>query len=121
VRCGRVSDRELAGHAGGRSQSITLGTGRKLNLITIGLLVAVLLVVGADRTLLPQRGVEGPVDVSAEAVTDKSIAVLAFEDLSADGDQAYFADGLSEELLNVLANVPDLKVAGRASSFAFKG
>jgi TolB-like protein len=104
-----------------RSQSITPGTGRKLNLITIGLLVAVLLVVGVDRTLLPQRGAEGPVDVSAEADTDKSIAVLAFEDLSADGDQAYFAEGLSEELLNVLAKVPDLKVAGRTSSFAFRG
>jgi TolB-like protein/Flp pilus assembly protein TadD len=104
-----------------RAQSITPNTGRKLNLITIGMLVAVLLVVGADRMLLPKRGGERPADVSAEAVTDKSIAVLAFEDLSADGDQAYFAEGLSEELLNVLAKVPDLKVAGRTSSFAFKG
>jgi TolB-like protein/Flp pilus assembly protein TadD len=104
-----------------RSQSITPHTGRKLNLITIGLLVGVLLVVGVDRTLLPQRGVEGPVDGSAEVLIDKSIAVLAFEDLSAEGDQAYFAEGLSEELLNVLAKVPDLKVAGRTSSFAFRG
>ena len=56
-----------------------------------------------------------------EVRTEKSIAVLAFEDLSADGDQEYFADGLSEELLNVLARMPDLQVAGRTSSFAFKG
>ena len=41
--------------------------------------------------------------------------------MSPDGDQAYFADGLSEELLNVLAQVPELKVAGRTSSFALKG
>lgn len=47
--------------------------------------------------------------------------MLAFEDFSPDGGQAYFADGLSEELLNVLAQVPELKVAGRTSSFAFKG
>ena len=104
-----------------RTQSITPNTGRKLNLITIGMLIGVLLVVGADRMLLPERGGEGPTEVSAETVTDKSIAVLAFEDLSADGDQAYFAEGLSEELLNVLAKVPDLKVAGRTSSFAFRG
>jgi DNA-binding transcriptional ArsR family regulator len=41
-----------------------------------------------DRTLLPQRGVEGPVDGSAEVLIDKSIAVLAFEDLSAEGEQS---------------------------------
>ena len=104
-----------------RTQSITPDTGRKLNLITIGLLIAVLVVVGAERTLLPKNAAEVPAEFAAEADTDKSIAVLAFEDLSADGDQAYFAEGLSEELLNVLAKVPDLKVAGRTSSFAFKG
>jgi TolB-like protein/Flp pilus assembly protein TadD len=104
-----------------RSQSITPDTGRKLNLITIGLLISVLVVVGVERTLMPKNIGEVPAEVGVEAITDKSIAVLAFEDLSADGDQAYFAEGLSEELLNVLAKVPDLKVAGRTSSFAFKG
>ena len=54
------------------------------------------------------------------AVTEKSIAVLAFQDLSPEGNQEYFAEGISEELLNVLAQIPDLKVAGRTSSFAFK-
>jgi TolB-like protein len=51
--------------------------------------------------------------------TDQSIAVLPFVNMSDDKD--YFADGLSEELLNLLAKIPDLKVAGRTSSFAFKG
>jgi TolB-like protein len=60
-------------------------------------------------------------ETTAAVSADKSIAVLAFEDLSPDGDQEYFADGLSEELLNVLAQIPDLQVAGRTSSFAFKG
>lgn len=52
---------------------------------------------------------------------EKSIAVLAFENISNDPDQEYLADGLSEEILNLLANIPDLKVIGRTSSFAFKG
>jgi len=52
---------------------------------------------------------------------DKSIAVLPFDDMSPNHDQEYFSDGLSEELLNVLAKVPDLKVIARTSSFAYKG
>ena len=103
-----------------RTASITPETGRKLNLITIGMLVAVLAVVVVDRTLMHDHDAT-PGDTVATSVAEKSIAVLAFEDLSPAGDQAYFADGLSEELLNVLAQVPELKVAGRTSSFAFKG
>jgi TolB-like protein/Flp pilus assembly protein TadD len=55
------------------------------------------------------------------AAFDKSIAVLPFADLSAAGDQEYFADGIAEELLNLLAKVPDLRVAARTSAFSFKG
>jgi TolB-like protein/Flp pilus assembly protein TadD len=54
-------------------------------------------------------------------ITDKSIAVLPFVDLSEKKDQEYFADGLAEELLDLLAQVPDLKVPARSSSFFFKG
>lgn len=52
---------------------------------------------------------------------DKSIAVLPFVDMSAAKDQEYFSDGLSEELLNLLSKIPELKVIGRTSSFSFKG
>ena len=55
------------------------------------------------------------------AVTEKSIAVLPFVDMSAGKDQEYFSDGLSEELLNLLSKIPELKVIGRTSSFSFKG
>ena len=103
-----------------RTSSITPETGRKLNLITIGMLVAVLAVLVIERTLVPSVVEQAP-PVAEGATSYNSIAVLAFEDLSPDGDQEYFADGLSEELLNVLAKVRDLKVAGRTSSFAFKG
>jgi serine/threonine protein kinase/Flp pilus assembly protein TadD len=50
-----------------------------------------------------------------------SIAVLPFVNMSRDEENEYFSDGLSEELLNVLAKIPELKVTGRTSSFAFKG
>ncbi|MCM2333261.1 MAG: protein kinase [Anaeromyxobacteraceae bacterium] len=50
-----------------------------------------------------------------------SVAVIPFADLSAGQDQAYFSDGLAEEILNALAQLPGLKVAGRTSSFAFRG
>ena len=53
--------------------------------------------------------------------TGKSIAVLPFENLSGDKEQEYFSDGIAEEILNALAQIKDLKVAGRTSSFRFKG
>ncbi len=52
---------------------------------------------------------------------DRSVAVLPFVDMSAGKDQEYFADGISEELLNLLAKVPQLRVIARTSSFSFKG
>jgi len=55
------------------------------------------------------------------AAPDKSIAVLPFSDLSPGKDQEYFSDGMAEEILNALAKLKDLKVAGRTSSFSFKG
>jgi adenylate cyclase len=72
-------------------------------------------------------GRPGPGGVGA-TITDldpdapvESIAVLPFADLSPDGDQAFFGDGLAEELLDALANVDGLIVAARTSSFRFKG
>lgn len=55
------------------------------------------------------------------SVPTKSIAVLAFTDLSPKHDQDYFSDGIAEELLNALVKMQDLKVAGRTSSFYYKG
>ena len=57
----------------------------------------------------------------APAASQKSIAVLAFVDLSSTKDQEYFSDGIAEEILNALAQVKGLKVAGRTSAFSFKG
>lgn len=58
--------------------------------------------------------------VAAAAITDNSIAVLPFVNMSSDEEQEYFSDGLSEELLNLLARIPELRVAARTSSFSFR-
>ncbi|MFK7829325.1 MAG: adenylyl cyclase [Congregibacter sp.] len=99
-------------------ESITAQTGSKLDMV---LVLALLVFAGAmfvPKFLNPNQLPELTGE-SAEAKA--SIAVLPFADLSPEGNQEYFADGISEELLNVLAKVSGMKVAGRTSSFAFKG
>jgi TolB-like protein/Flp pilus assembly protein TadD len=63
----------------------------------------------------------GPSGSTSDTVANKSIAVLPFVDLSEKHDQEYFADGMAEEILDLLAKIPTLKVIGRTSSFQFKG
>jgi TolB-like protein len=100
-----------------RSQSITPRTGRKLNTAIIGLLVIALAFVVMDNYVLDRSILdEGPVQTDTV-----SIAVLPFVNMSNDADQEYFSDGISEELLNLLAKIPKFQVAGRTSSFTFKG
>jgi len=59
--------------------------------------------------------------VAPAAISDKSVAVLPFLDMSEKRDQEYFSDGLSEELIDMLTKIPDLRVPARTSSFYFKG
>ena len=99
-----------------RSQSITPQTGRKLDFIIIGVLVAGIGFLLVDKFYLGESVDDFDEIIATES---QSIAVLPFVNMS--GDEDYFADGLSEELLNLLAKIPELKVAGRTSSFAFKG
>lgn len=67
----------------------------------------------------------GTARLAGEAAPGKpranTIAVLAFADLSEGGDHQYFADGVAEEILNLLARVPELRVVARTSSFSFRG
>ncbi len=99
-----------------RSSSITPNTGKKLNGVIIGVLALAVVVLMVDKLYLSN-------DSSPEvtASIDKSIAVLPFADLSQTQDQEWFADGLAEEILNALARTPDLLVASRTSTFAYKG
>jgi TolB-like protein len=62
-----------------------------------------------------------PVSPAPSSIPDKSIAVLPFADMSEKHDQEYFSDGLAEELLDLLAKTPGLRVIARTSSFYFKG
>ena len=133
-----------------RSNSITPVTAKKLDMVTIGLLIAAIAAVALDRFMPEQAELNGSPDSLSSAasgdsgaeanqamnstlasqspekpekpkVSDKSIAVLPFVNMSDDSSNEYFSDGISEEILNALAKVKDLKVAGRTSSFAFKG
>ena len=62
-----------------------------------------------------------PSENKMKTTSQNSIAVLPFANMSSDPEQEFFSDGISEEIINMLAQVPGLKVAGRTSSFSFKG
>jgi TolB-like protein/tetratricopeptide (TPR) repeat protein len=81
-----------------------------IDLIVIGVLLAII------AYLVAQQGIFGP-----QGAGQQSIAVLPFVDVSEAGDNEYFSDGISEELLNSLVGIDGLRVAARTSSFAFKG
>ena len=102
--------------------SITHSTGRKLDRMIIGALVVAVAFLVYDRTSGPPAPTAPPaVEAEPAAEGPKTIAVLPFADMSPDQSQEYFADGISEELLNVLVRVEGLRVSSRTSSFSFKG
>jgi TolB-like protein len=106
-------------------------TGEKLNHVVVAALVLALgyfvfdkFVLGPNRdtsgsATTVQVGQQQPAETES-ARADNSIAVLPFVNMSSDEEQEYFSDGLSEELLNLLAGIPELNVAARTSSFSFK-
>jgi TolB-like protein len=106
-----------------RTQSITSQTGRKLDRAIIAVLALALGYFMYDKFTgnQPVEQTTVVVEDTTPAAMEKSIAVLPFVNMSSDAEQEYFSDGISEEILNALAKVKDLKVAGRTSSFAFKG
>jgi len=94
------------------SQSITRRTGRKLDFLIIGVLLLVIAVFAYQRF--------GPGQKVAVATPEKSIAVLPFENRSEDRANAYFADGIQDEILTRLAKIADLKVISRTSTQHYK-
>lgn len=121
------------------SQSIVAQTGRKMDRIIIGFLVVAVAVLLYRQSGITEKGSdpisdsEYSVPANAEAqkldptafpamseAAPQSIAVLPFVNMSNDPDNEYFSDGIAEEILNVLARIPELKVAARTSAFAFK-
>jgi len=112
-----------------RSQSVTQNTGHKLDRTIIIFLALAVVLLLTDRFISKEYSPQLPavtaeVDDSGDATTAnevKSIAVLPFVNMSSDPEQEFFSDGISEEILNVLTRIPNLKVAARTSSFQFKG
>ena len=114
-------------------QSIRLQTGRRLDRAIIVMLAVALSYFVVDKFWLSKHAAgtkAAEANVAAEnrttataaapAISDKSVAVLPFVDMSEKHDQEYFSDGLSEELIDMLVKVPDLRVPARTSSFFFK-
>ena len=116
-----------------RSESIAPQTGKKLNNLIIAVMALALGYFAYDKFMLSTDRDAALVEATTQAVTeqvdseavdsvsDNSIAVLPFVNMSSDVEQEYFSDGLSEELLNLLAKIPELNVASRSSAFQFKG
>jgi TolB-like protein/Tfp pilus assembly protein PilF len=124
-----------------RSQSITPHTGNKLDRMIMVVMALALGYFAFDKFVLdPQREAEQLATLEEQKTTeveqarqegrtealvgsygDKSIAVLPFVNMSSDVDQEYFSDGISEELLNLLAKIPELRVISRSSAFSYKG
>ncbi len=96
-------------------ESIAPQTARRMDRLIILVLVFALGYFALDKFVLGRRS------VSASAGPERSIAVLPFENLSDDKGNLYFSDGVTEEILNALAQIPNLKVAARRSAFQFKG
>lgn len=113
-----------------RSRSTVHHTGKKLDRTIIVILTLALSYFAFDKFILdPTRDAmreetvakQARRDALVERYGDKSIAVLPFVNMSADTEQEYFSDGISEELLNLLAKVSELRVISRSSAFSYKG
>jgi TolB-like protein/Tfp pilus assembly protein PilF len=100
-------------------QSIAPQTARRMDRMIIGVLVLALAYFAFDKFVLAPRRVASPNDLSS-AINAKSIAVLPFENLSEDKANAYFAEGMQDEILTRLAKITDLKVISRTSTQHFK-
>lgn len=103
-------------------ESIAPQTARRMDRLIIAVLVLALGYFAFDKFVLtPRRDAARVAAESTSTVDARSLAVLPFVNMSGDAANEYFSDGISEEILNVLARTPELHVAARTSSFSFKG
>jgi TolB-like protein/Flp pilus assembly protein TadD len=113
-----------------RSQPVSMRTGKVLDRTIMIVLALALGYFAFDKFVLSESREaaiaesarqEGRTDALVGSYGDHSIAVLPFVDMSPNRDQEYMSDGIAEELLNLLAKIPELRVISRSSAFAFKG
>jgi len=99
--------------------SIRATTGHKINRLIIGLMAVAIAVLLFDRLYTP--GEPAVANVSPSVELENTIAVMPFADMSPDGSQEYFGDGMAEEILNVLTTNSELDVTSRTTAFSLKG
>ncbi len=113
-----------------RSQSLTLRTGKMLDRVIMVVLALALGYFAFDKfvlsesrevTIAEEAHQAGRTEALVGSYGEKSIAVLPFVDMSSNKDQEYMSDGIAEELLNLLARIPELRVISRSSAFSYKG
>jgi adenylate cyclase len=132
-RIAALLDQPIAHHAGGPERGVNPAPTGRLTIVLIALSVAAVVALAIATAMrsgwLGHKPVpkvdagtaSAAVATAPAAIPEKSIAVLPFVDMSERHDQEYFSDGLSEELIDMLTRVPDLRVPARTSSFYFKG
>ena len=113
-----------------RSETVAVAGDKKFDRIILVVLALAIGYFAFDKFVLdPARDVELVEQATKTAVArarigsfgEKSIAVLPFVNMSSDPEQAFFSDGIAEEMLNLLAKIPQLRVTSRSSAFAFRG
>jgi TolB-like protein/Tfp pilus assembly protein PilF len=112
-----------------RDRAFVADSAKRLDRIILVVLALALAYFAFDKFVLdPARDVqiaesarrEGRTEALVESYGDRSIAVLAFRDMSPDKDQAYLSEGIAEEILNLLAKIPEMRVISRSSAFSYK-
>src|SRR3954465_561352 len=112
-----------------REESIAPRTGRRMDRMIIAVLLLALGYFAVDKFVLTPRAITPPIPIVASvalpvpvatAISEKSVAVLPFENLSSDKENAYFAEGIQDEILTRLAKIAALKVISRTSTQKYK-
>ena len=118
---GPVTNHERGGGSPGSADTGSSAGSRRPSRWSVAAAIVLTLAMAASWWSGGKQGVNEGAARNIHAALPTSIAILPFEDMSPAGDQEYFADGISEEVLNLLAQISELTVIARTSSFSFKG
>jgi TolB-like protein len=132
-RIAALLNQPVASHVGSPERAVRRAPLRRLPIVltalSVAAVVALVIAMAMRGGWLSQKPVpkveagaaSAPVATTPAAISEKSVAVLPFVDMSEKKDQEYFADGMAEEVLDLLSRIPSIRVIGRTSSFQFKG
>jgi TolB-like protein len=132
-RIAALLNQSVASHVGSAERAVSRAPAGRLPIVLTALSIAAVVALVIATAIrggslwhkpvpkVEARTASAPVASARAAIPEKSVGVLPFLDMSEKKDQEYFSDGLSEELIDMLTKVPDLRVPARTSSFYFKG